>query len=83
MSNLLKENQEDNVSRLRVFSILIIPSVLIIIDQFLVRRDGDYIVIGETALQIGDIILLFFLALALVALMRPMDQKKYYQRNDR
>ncbi len=79
MANLLETNQEETISNLRKFSILIVPAALFIIDAYFVRKDGDYIIIGDTALTIRDIVLLFAFAVALVALMRPMEQKKYQQ----
>ncbi|KKK99487.1 hypothetical protein LCGC14_2632260 [marine sediment metagenome] len=77
MQNLLDTNQEETISKLRKFSILLVPVALFIIDAYFVRRDGEYIIIGDTVLTVGDLLLLFLLAIALVALMRPMEQKKY------
>ncbi|MCE7734458.1 MAG: hypothetical protein GPJ54_06245 [Candidatus Heimdallarchaeota archaeon] len=77
MVTLLESDDGDSVSIIRKYSILVIIISLFLLDKFYVRRDGDYIIIGDTALEVGDLILLFLLALAIVALMRPMEQKKY------
>ncbi|KKK52917.1 hypothetical protein LCGC14_3100080 [marine sediment metagenome] len=77
MANLLDTNKEETVSLMRRLSIILVPAALFIIDKYFVRKEGEYIIIGDTTLTMGDAVLLFLLALTLVALMRPMEQKKY------
>lgn len=77
MANLLEKDQEEIDSRMRKFSILYVICGLLLVDAFFVRRDGDYIVIGDTRLTTMDLFLLIGFAVALVALLRPMEHKKY------
>jgi len=72
----LIENERDNRYTIK-YSLFFIIVSLFLIDKYLVRKEDDYIIIGDIAFTVGDLIILFFFALALIALLRPMEHKNY------
>lgn len=77
MVNLLEPDQEEFDSKVWKLSFLAIIIFLFIIDNYFISRDGDYIIIGGSALTVRDLFILLAFAVALVALMRPMEHKKF------
>lgn len=80
MVTLIDNERNKSSSYIIKYSLLIIVVSLYFIDKYLVRKDGDHIIIGDTALTVGDLFILFFFALALVALLRPMEHKNYHKK---
>jgi hypothetical protein len=79
MDTLIDEQKINQQSFVRKFSIFGVILCLLILDLTKVRKDGNYIIIGDTAVELFTLFLLFMLALGLVALLRPMETKKYMQ----
>ncbi len=77
MVNLIDNQQKEEISGSTKHKFFVIILILLAVDTFLVKRDGDYIIIGDTALEVFDVVMLFFFAIAIIALMRPMDHKMY------
>ncbi|MHA2029046.1 MAG: hypothetical protein ACXAC2_16470 [Candidatus Kariarchaeaceae archaeon] len=74
---MLESNEVDRPTIFRKLSVFIIVGILFILDRSHVRRDGNYIILGDAVLDTITLFLLFMLALSLVALMRPMESKNY------
>lgn len=77
MSKLLRNDKDKIGDKKYQLSIFVILVSLFLIDTYFVKRVGNYVIIGDTALTIRDIFILFMFTLALIALMRPMEHKKF------